>query len=101
MKPGMREAPLTRLMLDVSLGPTLGGDLRDVYLLVLNLNLRRKTYTQKRFTQREGVLSGSNPSSLYGLQSPAQRLPFPKTSLCFPSLHLLFILSPAGTSALH
>ena len=47
MKPGMRKAPLTRLVLDVSLGPTLGGDLRDVYLLVLNLNLRRKTYTQK------------------------------------------------------
>lgn len=36
-------ALLTRLVLDVSLGPTLGGDLRDVHLLILNLNLRRKT----------------------------------------------------------
>lgn len=43
----MRKAPLTRLVLDVSLRPTLGGDLGDVYLLVLNLNLRRKTYTRK------------------------------------------------------
>ena len=47
VKPGMRKAPLTRLVLDVSLRPTLGGDLGDVYLLVLNLNLRRKTYTRK------------------------------------------------------
>lgn len=36
-----REAPLTRLVLDVGLGPALGGDLRDVHLLVLDLNLRR------------------------------------------------------------
>lgn len=40
--PKAREAPLTRLVLDVGLGPTLGRDLRDVHLLVLNLNLRRK-----------------------------------------------------------
>lgn len=40
--PGAGETPLTRLVLDVSLRPTLGRDLRDVHFLVLNLNLRRK-----------------------------------------------------------
>lgn len=63
------EAPLTRLVLDVSLRPTLGGDLRDVYLLVLNLNLRRKTYTQKRFTQR-GYCQVQT-QALFMVQSPA------------------------------
>lgn len=33
---------LTWLVLDVGLGATLGGDLGDVHLLALNLNLRRK-----------------------------------------------------------
>lgn len=61
MKPGTREAPLTRLVLNVSLGPTLGGDLRDVHLLVLNLNLRRKTHKKVTASVREGVLPGPNP----------------------------------------
>lgn len=42
---------LTRLVLDVGLGPALGGDLGDVHLLVLNLHLRRKGQKDSSETQ--------------------------------------------------
>jgi hypothetical protein len=38
----VKEVPLTRFVLNVSFGPTLGGDLGDVHFFVLNLNLRRR-----------------------------------------------------------
>lgn len=48
--------PLTRLVLDISFGPTLGGDLGYVHFLVLNLNLSRRT--ESRYPQRQGTGHG-------------------------------------------
>jgi hypothetical protein len=45
--------PLTRLVLDISFGPTLGGDLGYVHFLVLNLNLSRRT--ESKYPQRQGT----------------------------------------------
>lgn len=50
--------PLTRLVFDISFGPTLGGDLGYVHFLVLNLNLSRKTeskHPQRQDTGCEGA----------------------------------------------
>lgn len=86
----MREAPLTRLVLDVSLGPTLGGDLRDVYLLVLNLNLRRKTYTQKQFSERGCTVRFKPKLSLWSPKSSSEATfskDFPVSPLAPSPLH--------------
>lgn len=48
--------PLTRLVLDICFGPTLGGDLGDVHFLVLNLNLSRRT--ESKYPQREDTGHG-------------------------------------------